>query len=40
VDGLEQSEVARVRQVSRRTVVSRLSEFQARVKALLGGVRP
>jgi RNA polymerase sigma-70 factor, ECF subfamily len=40
VDGLEQGEVARVLNVSRRTVVSRLSQFQARIKALLGGSQP
>jgi RNA polymerase sigma-70 factor (ECF subfamily) len=37
VDGLEQGEVASVLKVSRRTVVSRLSEFQARIRALFGG---
>jgi RNA polymerase sigma-70 factor (ECF subfamily) len=37
VDGLDQSEVAKVLNVSRRTVVSRLSEFQSRAKALLRG---
>ena len=37
VDGLEQGEVAKVLNVSRRTVVSRLSEFQSRAKGLLRG---
>jgi RNA polymerase sigma-70 factor (ECF subfamily) len=37
VDGLDQGEVARVLNVSRRTVVSRLSEFQSRAKGLLRG---
>jgi RNA polymerase sigma-70 factor (ECF subfamily) len=35
VDGLEQAEVARVLGISRRTVVYRLAEFQARARKLL-----
>jgi len=37
VDGLDQGEVARLLKCSRRTVVSRLTQFRARVTALLGG---
>lgn len=35
VDGLEQSEVAAILGISRRTVVNRLSEFQERARRLL-----
>jgi RNA polymerase sigma-70 factor (ECF subfamily) len=35
VDGLDQKEVARVLAISRRTVVYRLAEFQARARRLL-----
>jgi RNA polymerase sigma-70 factor (ECF subfamily) len=39
VDGLEQAEVADILGISRRTVVSRLAEFQERGQRLFGGTR-
>jgi RNA polymerase sigma-70 factor (ECF subfamily) len=37
VDGIDQGEVARILGVSRRTVVYRLAEFEARARRILGG---
>jgi RNA polymerase sigma-70 factor (ECF subfamily) len=40
VDGLEQSEVAAVLGISRRTVVNRLAEFATRARAVLAETNP
>jgi RNA polymerase sigma-70 factor (ECF subfamily) len=40
VDGLEQSQIAEVLGVSRRTVINRLQEFAARAKSFLTGGTP